>query len=405
MSTTDNVEFNPLDHPVCLTLPWRTEVTSAWTLHTPLAMLLMDLARPSVFVELGSQHGVSYCAFCQAVQMLSLDCRCFAVDTWMGDEHAGAYGADVLHDLKLHHDGLYASFSTLIQSTFDNALDKFSAGSIDLLHVDGYHTYEVAKHDTETWLPKMSSRGVMVLHDISEYAGDFGVWQVWSELKERFPHHFEVAHGHGLGVIVVGDEVPARLESLLRLPEDTLQVARQLLLDLGLRVAAQTQVSHLQMELARMRQAAERMRQAAERMREEANEAVERQNTYQAQIQELQDEAIAIARRESEKSYRVAKEYQEATQASQRQIADLDDRLAVAQWQVSWLESSRGVRAVKLARAARTVFEHKGAWACALRVSQWLMGRRGYSLRDIRTTPSTPSSPSLSMVDERTSDD
>ena len=134
--------FDIMDHPICFSYPERT-TESAWTLHVPIAMLVIDLLRPTQFVELGTHAGLSYCAFCQAVKELGTSTQCSAIDTWRGEEHSGVYGSEVLADLRAYHDLRYHEFSRLIQSTFDDAVAGFADGSLDLLHIDGYHTGSV----------------------------------------------------------------------------------------------------------------------------------------------------------------------------------------------------------------------------------------------------------------------
>lgn len=206
----DIESLNPWNHPICFAIPDRLTTYSAWHEHIPFAMFLVDLLMPRTIVELGTYYGDSYCAFCQAVKELRLNTACYAVDTWEGDLHNGLYGAEVLADLKRYHDALYGNFSTLIQSTFDEASAHFADGTIDLLHIDGYHIYEVVRHDFETWLPKMSQHGVVLFHDTNVVERDYGVRKFWHEVKVRYPH-FEFLHGHGLGVLSVDIMNPTRL--------------------------------------------------------------------------------------------------------------------------------------------------------------------------------------------------
>lgn len=192
--------------------------TSAWAEHGPFAFWLIEALRPQCFVELGTHHGYSYFCVCQAVQRLGLDTRCYAVDTWKGDQHAGFYGEEVYLKVCAGHDR-YSSFSRLVRSTFDEALEHFQDGSIDLLHIDGQHLYEDVKHDFESWFPKLSDGSVVILHDTNVKENHFGVGNYWEGIKKNFPH-FEFLHGHGLGVLGVGKSLPDPVRSLFAASSD-----------------------------------------------------------------------------------------------------------------------------------------------------------------------------------------
>lgn len=194
-------------------LPTRHVPTSSWTGHIPFLFLLMRLSRPRLFVELGVQHGASFMAACEAAQRFETGTSCIGIDTWQGDEHAGFYEGDqvfaALSDgVAAHHPGC-----RLIRSTFDEAMPQFQDRSIDLLHIDGLHTYEAVAHDFATWRAKLSERAIVLFHDTHIHGFGFGVWQLWDELKRRH-RHLEFRHGAGLGVLLVGEHIPADVERL-----------------------------------------------------------------------------------------------------------------------------------------------------------------------------------------------
>ena len=229
------MSFNPLKHPIVFSTPRRLTLLSFWHEHIPFAMFLVDLLRPEVIVELGTQYGDSYCALCQSVHELKLTTRCYAIDNWQGDPHVGSYGPEVLTALRAHHDPLYGGFSRLIQSTFDDALPHFTDGSVDLLHIDAYHIYEAVKHDFRSWLPKMSQRGVILFHDTNVRERDFGVWKFWEELRQQY-RHFEFLHGSGLGVLAVGKDFPIGFQEFLEASSEETAKVREFFFKLGQRL-------------------------------------------------------------------------------------------------------------------------------------------------------------------------
>ncbi len=161
-----------------------------------------------------------------------LDAHCVAVDTWKGDEHAGHYGENVFQEFRAFHDQQYAAFSTLLRASFDDAVGQFEDGSIDLLHIDGLHTYEAVSHDFATWLPKMGNDGIVLLHDIAVIGRGFGVHRFWDELRERYPS-FAFAHSFGLGVVAVGTHVREPVAALCGLSGAAAERARERFARLG----------------------------------------------------------------------------------------------------------------------------------------------------------------------------
>lgn len=239
------MKFNPLNYPIAWESPEHLTEIQSWQGLIPLAFTLMALHKPKVFVELGTHKGDSYCAFCQAVDRLGLDASCYAVDTWRGEEHAGYYEQTVLDELRAHHDPRYRRFSQLLQTTFDDALAYFPDASIDLLHIDGLHTYEAVKHDFESWLPKLSERGVVLFHDTNVRERNFGVWRLFRELAGRYPA-LEFKFSHGLGLLAVGAEgINAGLRALFDLDEADFAKLTQYFYTLGDRVLTEGQAAQL----------------------------------------------------------------------------------------------------------------------------------------------------------------
>lgn len=224
-------EFRIEDHPVVFLKP-RLSHPYAWVGHVPFAYLLVDLLRPRTLVELGTDSGNSYLAFCQAVQQLGVGTQCTAIDTWEGDPHARRYGEGVYETLKSYHDPRYAAFSRMHRSLFIDALGEFEDGSIDLLHIDGLHTYEAVSEDFNTWLPKLSDRSVVIFHDSQVRDRGFGVAQFLDEIRGTY-RIVEFEHSNGLGVAMVGDKVPEAFVAFMDAFDKRTEQMRRFFKELG----------------------------------------------------------------------------------------------------------------------------------------------------------------------------
>lgn len=198
-----------LDDPLFLDNP------HGWVMHIPFAFFIIQVLKPSVFVELGTYSGNSYFAFCQSVKKHFLKTRCFAIDTWKGDIHVGNYDDSVFQRVNEINEREYASFSTLKKMSFDEAIHQFDDSSIDLLHIDGTHTYQAVRNDFYNWLPKLSQKGVVLVHDTRVWRNNFMVWKFWDEVKDQFPS-YEFEYGEGLGVLCVGNNIPEEFSGFIR---------------------------------------------------------------------------------------------------------------------------------------------------------------------------------------------
>jgi|GEM_PF-2596404 len=194
-------------HPSYTFSPLYLTGRSGWTTHLPFAFDLLPQLQPRLLVELGTWYGDSFFTFCQSIAHHSLPTLCYAVDHWQGDPQAGISDAEQFHQVSRYNHENYGSFSYLIRTDFDSAATQFSDDSIDLLHIDGFHSYEAVSGDFNTWYPKVMEGGVILFHDIKVRSDashpDFGVWKFWDELKKSHTT-FEFNHGHGLGILIKG---------------------------------------------------------------------------------------------------------------------------------------------------------------------------------------------------------
>ena len=326
----------------------RIGVESAWFGHIPFAHWVVGASRPNLLVELGTHNGVSYSAFCDAILENQLQTTAAAIDTWQGDAQAGFYDDTVFDDLKTFHDPRYGAFSSLIRARFDDALTRFDDGTIDLLHIDGAHSYAAVRHDFETWKPKLSERAIVLFHDTQVRRPGYGVWQLWEELCPIYPG-FEFLHASGLGVLGVGRHIPFPVAVLLgETDPSTIEVIRDRFATLGARWQREAEIRLLKPQfeaaLRAVKEGKEATRQASEAWRRAVDEA---SRLEAALVQARNREWEALAREHAQERVLV-----DVRERHDRLALDHQGILASTSWRVT---SPLRMLSQRLPRPSRTI--------------------------------------------------
>jgi hypothetical protein len=138
---------------------------SAWKGHGHLAMKIVSLFKPEVIVDLGVDYGFS--TFCFAYEGIG---KVYGIDWFKGDIHTG------FRDTFDYVMGLYQEIRNefsiknieFIKSDFDEAAKSWNK-KIDLLHIDGLHTYEAVKNDYDTWIKFCDEESIILFHDVESF--------------------------------------------------------------------------------------------------------------------------------------------------------------------------------------------------------------------------------------------
>ncbi|MEI9898291.1 MAG: class I SAM-dependent methyltransferase [Chthoniobacter sp.] len=129
--------------------------------------LLYGLARsmkPQVCVEIGSARGKSACAVGLAL-LRNGGGKLYAIDPHRPTNWNDTNSMDSLAVLTNHLQKVgVGEFVEIVRQTSTEAAAGWQR-SIDLLFIDGDHSYEGVKADWELFVPKMSEFGVVVFHD------------------------------------------------------------------------------------------------------------------------------------------------------------------------------------------------------------------------------------------------
>lgn len=179
---------------------------TAWIGHGEFAIKLVETLNPTIIVDLGVDYGFS--TFCFAYPQIG---NVYGIDWFRGDIHAGHRNTyelvlDLYNELKSEF-GL--SNIKFIKGDF-NEIVKIWSTPIDILHIDGLHTYDAVKNDYENWSKFCKEESIILFHDVEEFED---VNRFFNELPKN---KLIISGSCGLGVFTKSNEVFEKVKNILK---------------------------------------------------------------------------------------------------------------------------------------------------------------------------------------------
>ncbi len=143
---------------------------TAWIGHADFAIELVQTFKPNVIVDLGVDYGFS--TFCLAYPNIG---NVYGIDWFQGDEMTGfrnteSLVAELYSEVK---DKFGISNIEFIKSDFAEAAKTWNK-KIDLLHIDGFHSYDAVKNDFENWIGFCNDDAIVIFHDVELFIDTVG---------------------------------------------------------------------------------------------------------------------------------------------------------------------------------------------------------------------------------------
>jgi hypothetical protein len=178
------------------------EIVSAWKGHRKFADWLVKTVKPDVIVELGVDYGFSTFCFEKALSEVveNPEAKVYGIDLFQGDEHAGYRNTEefvnnVINKHKLNNIQLVKGDFTEVSKSWNK--------KINILHIDGLHTYDAVKNDFTNWSPFVDDSGIILFHD-TEIA-EFGIRTFYNQINGGYKAVF--LHSAGLGIYTKNKEL------------------------------------------------------------------------------------------------------------------------------------------------------------------------------------------------------
>ena len=175
---------------------------------SPLLRLVQDL-RPANVLEIGTYAGGTLYCWCRLAEP---DATIVSIDLPEG-RFGGGYTEDRRREMLTLFPTEGQHLHLLREDSHDPAtLEKLKSilngKRLDLLFIDGDHTYEGVKQDFEMYSPLAADGAAIVFHDILEHPAptECDVRRLWNEVKDDYRHvEFTIPQHRwgGIGVLWV----------------------------------------------------------------------------------------------------------------------------------------------------------------------------------------------------------
>lgn len=162
------------------------EKIQGWFNYEGFYDMMLERFDNATFVEIGAWKGRSACYMGEKIKESGKDIKYFVVDNFKGNTDTPMHSlteeikTGILYEVFCKNIKPLRDYIRVIYGDSQTEHKRFEDKSIDLLFIDGNHTYEDVKRDIELWRPKV--RGVISGHDYE--------WESVSRaVREMLPSH------------------------------------------------------------------------------------------------------------------------------------------------------------------------------------------------------------------------
>lgn len=166
-----------------------------WKDHIKFAQWIVKRKNPEVIVDLGVDY--AYSTFSFAIPKIG---HVYGIDSFVGDIHAGkkneSNSSKSYQFVEEKRKEYELDNITFIKGYFDEIAKTWDK-EIDILHIDGLHTYDAIHNDFSTWGKFVKDDGIILMHDTKVFHGSFGVHKFFDEID--YPKlNFTISNGLGV---------------------------------------------------------------------------------------------------------------------------------------------------------------------------------------------------------------